>query len=372
VSLSGNLGFVSLDEVLRLLTRSKQRGAVDIKGEKVHGRVFVDRGAVGLATTFTDEALRRHLIKSGLVEAAQLDSVIEGRSNLAKVTESDGGAMTDLLREMSVESIYQLGLQGETFEVYENQTSPYTSPKPFDLEDLLGDAKQRLNDWAEVTKMVSDLERHLRFRRDLGEREQVTIAKDAWRVLSEVGQGSSVRALADELGTTEFWAARVAARLIEENLLTLDAPPMVTETVAPSWEYQAPVVEETADEEPVLHEEPAVEEEPIFATEAAIEEQHGEAAEVDDTLADSAEVDPNQSWWKEPDPEPVEDADLEGVAAASDTMVETATLPDVEEDTEAFLEKVFSDMEPTEETDEGYGLLRRRRMGVLRDLSNDA
>jgi hypothetical protein len=44
---------------------------------------------------------------------------------------------------------------------------------------------------------------------------------------------------------------------------------------------------------------------------------------------------------------------------------------EVEEDTEAFLEKVFSDMEPAEEPDEGYGLLRRRRMGTLRDLSNE-
>jgi hypothetical protein len=366
VSLSGNLGFVSLDEVLRLLTRSKQRGAVDIKGEKVHGRVFVDRGAVGLATTFTDESLRRHLIKSGLVEAAQLDSVIEGRANLAKVTESDGGAMTALLREMSVESIYQLGMQGENFEVYENQTSPFVSPKAFDLEELLGDAKQRLNDWAEVTKVVSDLDRHLRFRRDLGERDQVTIAKDAWRVLSEVGQGSSVRALADELGTTEFWAARVAARLIDEDLLTIDPAPTVPE-VTTTWAYEAPIAEDTEIPATPAEEETGVEE--VFAN----AEEQAAVESVEESYADASfEVDPNQSWWKEPEPEADAEGSEEAAAVESATIVETEARPDVEEDTEAFLEKVFSDMEPAEESDEGYGLLRRRRMGVLRDTSTDA
>ncbi len=55
---------------------------------------------------------------------------------------------------------------------------------------------------------------------------------------------------------------------------------------------------------------------------------------------------------------------------------------DVEEDTEAFLEKVFSELGSSEaeedsgseesEPEEGYGLLRRRRMGSLRDFSSDS
>jgi hypothetical protein len=49
VSLSGNLGFVSLDEVLRLLTRSKQRGSVDVRGEQIRGRVFITKDGIGLA-----------------------------------------------------------------------------------------------------------------------------------------------------------------------------------------------------------------------------------------------------------------------------------------------------------------------------------
>jgi hypothetical protein len=382
VSLSGNLGFVSLDEVLRLLTRSKQRGAVDVRGEKVRGRVFVDRGGVALATTFTDDSLHRHLVKSGLVDAAQLQTVQTGSKELTKLPDVDEAAVTALLREMSVESIYQLGLQGETFEVSENETSPYASSKPFELEDILTDSKQRLTDWAEVTAVVSDLDRSLRFRKDLAGREQVTIAKDAWRVLSEVGPGSSVRHLADELGTTEFWTARVAAGLIEEDLLTLEPTPVVEEPAA-AWAPEETLVETPA--------------------EPPAEEPAPEPASVGYDTSASAEVDPNQSWWREPEEEatpadeapteetPVFQPEEEPVPAAAAAVDQTwaepqgvATEPErqttavatdatgVEEDTEAFLEKVFSDMEPTEETEEGYGLLRRRRMGVLRDLSNES
>ena len=51
-------------------------------------------------------------------------------------------------------------------------------------------------------------------------------------------------------------------------------------------------------------------------------------------------------------------------------------LTDVEEDTEAFLEKVFSELDDSsdekEDQEEGYGLLRRRRMGAIRDIAGDA
>ena len=66
--LSGNLGFVSLDEVLRLLNRSNRIGSVDVTGQAVRGRIFVTQGGVALATTSNEEGLHRHLVKSGLVD----------------------------------------------------------------------------------------------------------------------------------------------------------------------------------------------------------------------------------------------------------------------------------------------------------------
>ena len=128
--------------------------------------------------------------------------------------------------------------------------------------------------------------------------------------------------------------------------------------------------------------------------------------------ADDEDVDPDESWWVEPEgkeseqDEPFEyasedEAELDeeqplsarggrlGIFAPSrngstdDSADEGAeALPpieaeegfqDVEDDTEAFLEKVFSELEPEDEPEsEGHGLLRRRRLGtMIPDASND-
>ncbi len=403
MSLSGNLGFVSLDEILRLLTRSSQQGSVDVRGERIHGRIFITKDGVGLATTADDEGLHRHLLKSGFVDDAFLNDIEAGKGNLGPVVEKSGGAIVELIREMTVESIYQLGLNGVSFDVNEGVKSHYTSPNAFELEELLADSKKRLTDWVEVSRIVEDLKVPVTFIRDLGDREDVKIDNESWRVLSEVGSGASVSQMADELGTTEFWTARIAARLIEKDLVAF-------------------AVEETSVEEPIA------EATSVFGS-----------AEV--TQTDDEDVDPDESWWKEPesdtdvdgsdtdvvgtdddsandesadeeaaevtdpaksrpildrllaaedkdeaqaddasDEEPNEEADEAPdeaqVAAASSQIPSVSASGDsteVEEDTEAFLEKVFSELETTEEPeDEGYGLLRRRRMGAIRDHSTDA
>ncbi len=364
MSLSGNLGFVSLDEVLRLLNRSNQRGMVDVKGDGVDGRIFFDRGGVTLATTFGDEELRDHIARSETPE---------------------GTAMSALLREMAVETLHQLAAHGRAFDVIEQRSADIGASTPFDLEELLADARRRYDEWAEVSSVVTDLDTLLRMRRDLGERDRVTVDRDSWRLLSEIGSGASVRTLASQLGTTDFWAARVAAGLVGEELLGLNAAARAAETAPAAWSetiepaeiagyepagyepaaseattyepagYQAATAE-TAATEPVTESAPEDEfaaAEPVFADTPLTDETS--AAESNEVAQD---VDPNASWWTEPEPE---------TGGGAEEAAE-----EVEEDTEAFLEKVFSGLDSNEAPEEGYGLLRRRRLGALRDLSNDS
>ena len=240
MSLSGNLGFVSLDEVLRLLTHSGQEGCVDVRSEQVRGRVFVTKGGIALATTSDDGDLHRQLVKSGLVDEDYLNGVESGDNTLSPVVEKNGEAIVALLREMTVESVYQLGINGESFEVSEGTTSRFASPNPFELEELLTHAKQRLTGWAEVSRVVDDLSEPMRFVRDLGDREDVKIDRESWMVLSQVGPGASVSQMADELGTTEFWTARVTARLIDKHLVSVSK----TETAVEEY-VETPVGEPT-------------------------------------------------------------------------------------------------------------------------------
>jgi hypothetical protein len=386
VALSGNLGFVPLDEVLRLLTRSDQQGAIDVWGQDVRGRIFISKKGIGLATISDDKELRRHLVNSGYVDEADLSSIEAGSTTLAPLADKEADII-DLLREMTVESLYQMSRRGSSFEVTESLTTPYSSPRAFELEAILEESRRRAGEWAEVEQIISDLDGVIKMNRELGDQDSVKISRDAWRLLCEMGSGASVRTLAERLGTTDFWTARVAAALSDQHLLVLAAS-----------------VEEEVAVEPASYE-PAPLEQPV----------------AQDLASDDEDVDkdPNESWWVEPQ---VDESEVAPVAAEAQVQAEPETprdsrfgqfrhmvagteeltdeLPEVEaeaatafepqeepvpavetpsdldaveEDTEAFLEKVFSQLESNgQPEEEGHGLLRRRRLGsVLKELNEE-
>ncbi len=386
MSLSGNLSFVPIDEVLRLLSRSKQQGSVDVTGNGLRGRIFIGKGGIDLATTWNEDDLYNHLVNSGLAEEQALRRVTTGETTLAAIADSNQ-PIIDLLREMTVESLYQMGRRGEDFIVREGATTPYASPKSFELEHLVQDAEAREREWNNVNEHIPSLTGAMGFRRDLGERDEVTVKVDDWKVLSEIGAGASVAQIAERLGTTDFWTAKVASRLIQHDLIevrdeTDEATPETTET------YETPVADnwDTRDEEPAADHygyQPQAQE----AEEADETEEPSETYEQGDVFSaqDESEedVDPDESWWTEPeaedsDDESADDGDTEEVPEVvgeglSEMPAADDEDHDVEEDTEAFLEKVFSELESSEpEVDEGHGLLRRRRMGSLRDFSSDS
>lgn len=390
MTLSGNLGFVSIDEVLRLLTRSKQQGSVNVTGIGLHGRVFIGKGGVDLATTSDNDELQRHLLNSGYADEKALDRVTTGETTLAAIAENNH-SVVDLLREMTVESLHQMATRGEDFAVHEGATTPYASPKTFELEALLQDADERKREWHKVSELVPDLTGAIGFRRDLGEREEVTVKVDDWKILTEIGSGASVAEIADKLGTTEFWTARVAARLVNNELIVVQThdTEVVDEPAEPVAEYAAtPVAEypevEDQYEDTVEEEIPSDEYAAYEAEKATVEDFNESNQDVVEagTVAsnDTEDVDPDEGWWEEPkDDDTTDDRDEQTPAVVAEGLSEIPAVggseegDDVEGDTEAFLEKVFSELESTEpEAEEGHGLLRRRRMGTLRDFSSDS
>jgi hypothetical protein len=297
---------------------------------------------------------------------------------LAAVAESNQ-AVVDLLREMTVESLYQIAARGDDFQVYEGATTPYASPKSFDLEALLQDADERKREWGRVRELIEDLRTPVGFRHDLGDRDEVTIKGDDWKVLSEIGAGTSVAEIADLLGTTEFWTARIASRLVKNELIQLRGTPDAAD------ELDDVVVESEPDSQYVV---PSAEPS-VFEAERAETSDREEFDAEPPVFQDAVEgendedIDPDESWWQEPDveDEPVEEDESPTPEVVSEGLSEIPPVeasdddPDVGEDTEAFLEKVFSELDSSEnedEADEGHGLLRRRRMGMLRDFSSDS
>ena len=376
--LSGNLSFVPIDEILRLLTRSSQEGSVDVTGNGLRGRVFVGKGGIDLATTSENSDLHRHLVNAGYADEKALDRITTGETTLAAIAENNV-SLIELLREMTVESLYQIADRGGDFQVHEGHTTPYASPKTFDLEALLKDAEERGREWAKVSELVPDLHRDIIFQRDLGDREEVTVRLDDWKVLSEIGNGASVKDIADRLGTTQFWTARVAARLVNTGLV-VQTEPAEADNEDATGSAGPPAIDHVPSPEYMEYQPEPARPEPA-QPESRPEPQPEAATPFTDEFAPSVgeeDVDPNESWWEEPQEEVPADGALESPADG-----ESSDDSDVEEDTEAFLEKVFSELDTSgpetaesetseSEAEEGYGLLRRRRMGSLRDFSSDS
>lgn len=311
--LSGDLTFVALDEVLRLLARSGQEGSVEVRGDDVVGRIFVTKEGIAIATVMDDQDLRQHLINSNLVDDSYLQRVESGQTNLRPDAKRVSGFM-DVLREITVESIYQMSQHGSTFEVRKDTSSPYGAPDPLELEGILDDVRKRGEEWEEVASVVSDLEGIIKMKRDLGDRQEVTISSDAWKVLSELGSGSSVSTIAARLGTTVFWTARLAAEMAASELLAIANQPSSADSGRTEEELTAPT---RAD--------PAVEV---------------------GTPDESAYLE--KSWWVDSESKASEE-----VVTSDEKLVESHTdsHDEVEEDTEAFLEKVFSELDSQDATD---------------------
>ena len=125
-------------------------------------------------------------MNSGYVDEAFLASIDSGSATLAPLAEKEA-SIVELLREMTVESLYQMNRKGSSFEVTESSTSPYSSPRAFELEAVLEESRRRAHESTEVQKRDTDLDGVIKMNRDLGEQDSVKIGRR--RVASPLRDG---------------------------------------------------------------------------------------------------------------------------------------------------------------------------------------
>ena len=181
------------------------------------------------------------------------------------------------------------------------------------MEAALDDSRRRADEWASVHETIADLDATIRMNRDAGDQEEIKLNREAWRLLCELGSGASIAAIAERLGTTEFWIAKVAADMTERQLLVLGE----------GWS-----------EEPAT--EPA---QPAIIDEPAIQAV---------------------SWWVEPQ----DDAPAEFEADPGDQPVFEVTAPEAFEEAPADAEQAISSRPPRmpREAASGTSSGRMRRM----------
>lgn len=332
MSLSGDLRFVPLDEVLRLIGRVGQKGSIEVVGDDINGRIFVTKKGIALATIIADEDLHRQLINSDGVDDGYLQRIESGQADSGPLADQDTGLMA-LLREITVESIHQMGERGSFFEVEEGVETPYAAPKAFELEGVIEDVRKRWGEWAEIAQILPDLKGIIKISPDLGDRDEVTISRDAWKVLGELGSGSSVATIAARLGTTDFWTAKVAADMAAHDLLVIGGQAPHVEATEREGQSTMPVVEAPTETIEAQEDDPDPDEAPDEKGKRGKRSDEHATARLGVFAERRRKTAPDEPASEQQSKTPKQAA---GEANARD---------DVEENAEVFLERVFSELD---------------------------
>lgn len=385
MSLTGQLEVFPLEEVLRLLARSKKTGCLRVESGQTRARLFLAGGGLALATTMSDDDLRHHLMAAGLLTEEGIARVdLHGSvllENLAPGATPAG--LTDFLREEMVESLFRVRRSGTgTFDFVVDLTPRYPTGQSFDAEVAVAESDRRAVEWGDIERVVPDLSVPYKMAPEIGEQNGVTVSPATWRILAALEAGANVRMLSNRLGVSDFRAAREVAGLVRARLVSpaahRPAAPAPAEAVAaaavpaPGEVAAAPWFEQVSEPAPAAaaaapapasewEQTPAIDEswfepssEPAALSPEAVAAAEAALGEVPEALVtERAEEDLTRGWW-------------------SDAMGQ----PKKADDADRFLESVFSQLseeseeKAADETGFGMGLLRRRRLGsISRDLN---
>jgi hypothetical protein len=221
VSLQGSLETFALPDVLVLLSSTKKDGELSVTGERVQGRVWLEKGQIVHS-------------RIGSTDAGAVDAIFE------------------LLR-----------LPNGDF-VFEADAPPPAKGEPEGIDSVLADAQVRLSEWNEIAKVVPHLDAVVDMAPE-APGDEVIVSRDQWSLLRRVAGGRSVHDLMVVLGTSEYDTCKTVKELVDARLASID----VDAKPAPRVEAKAAQPEA----KPVEAPKPAAKEAPSAATSAAKDER---------------------------------------------------------------------------------------------------
>lgn len=339
MSLNGRLESIPLVEVLRLLARSKQTGALRIEVAGNEAKIYLEEGRLSFATTKSDALLRVELLNAGLVSNESWDLVErrKGTAHDALVEPYTTRDLLDFIRDAGTDVIFKVARVGRgQFDFGEDVYPRYEIGQSIDVEECIDEAEARIVAWEKIEEVIPSVDHRLALVPELPEgAKDVTITGDTWRLLASVGDRGSIAAISEKVGASEFLAAQAMAQLVRQGLVIVEAE-----------SRPDPAVSFGSDEE-----------------ETHDDEHHEEATDAGVELVDDAEL--------------FESVLSDVLSTESDSDVgKDDDLADTEELDEDALEVLTGDYDPQEDVDgslaeRAQALMKRRSMGSLtKELSD--
>jgi hypothetical protein len=230
--LEGDLSDFTLPDILRLLAFTTKTGRLHIEGDRDHGRVDLVDGRVRDASADARHLrLARRLIGLGHADGDTLVSVLQGRDQLptdlelvrelVRDNELDPGLAGGLLREQTLDAVFDLLRWERGSFRFEMRMGVDTSPPDLDLkvDDLLAEADQRLEAWPGIEERTGAGHAVVTISRPSGGTPDID--SDGWGLLSFVVGHRTVDDLVALSGRGQFETRRTLGSLVDVGVVTV-------------------------------------------------------------------------------------------------------------------------------------------------------
>ena len=228
MKLEGSLDAFSLPDIFQLLSFTKKTGGLHLAAEGSDGVVFFGAGQVsGASADGSRQPLARRLVGAGAVDDAALEAAVAvaasgGGTGVVRALLDGGAVDSDLLREaateQAVDAVFDLlrWTEGD-FAFVMDEPNPDDVGLLLATEQVLADAEARKAAWTSVSRVIPSTDTVLAMPVVL--REDPTITREEWALLSLVDGQRPVSELVDLTGSGQFAVVTTLAALVERGLL---------------------------------------------------------------------------------------------------------------------------------------------------------
>jgi hypothetical protein len=110
-----------------------------------------------------------------------------------------------------------------SFEFMPDTMGTVESALTLEVDEVLEGARKRLDEWREIQAVVPSVDLHPKVVVDL-DKEEVTLSRDRWRLLTAVDGRRSIRAIARSLSMSEYEICGMVKSLVEDGVLEFVGP----------------------------------------------------------------------------------------------------------------------------------------------------
>lgn len=230
--LEGDLSDFTLPDILRLLAFTSKSGRLHLEDDRAHGRVDLVEGRVRDASADAKHLpLARRLIGLGHLEADTIVSALQGRDqlptdlelarDLVRDHELDPGLAASLLREQTVDAVFDLLRWEDGSFRFELRSDADTSPPDLDLkvDDLLAEADQRLEAWPAIEHRTGSGRSVVSISRPSGHVPEIDA--EGWGLLGMVDGHRTVDDLVALSGRGQYETRRTLGALVDAGIVTI-------------------------------------------------------------------------------------------------------------------------------------------------------